>query len=448
MRTRAALLAALPVTAFLLIYIPDAGHGFIKDDYGWILNSRVATGADVADLFRRSDGFYRPLVALTFALNYRLAGIDPRLYGATNLLLAIGCAAALYALARSMAMSRGEGLVAAGLWAFNFHGINMAVLWISGRTSLLVTLAALLAARALVLGRLVPVFVCALAALLSKEEAVALPAIFAAWLLIGLPDANGTRVTRRWMGLLMTVAAAGVYFLLRARTSAMLPSNAPDFYRFTFEPGRVLENLLEYADRALTLPAAAVLLFALYARPRSVPLRDATRVVALGLTWVLLGYSLTLFLPVRSSLYACLPSAGAALAAAAVIGAIARGASPVRVRRAAIAALLLPVLLWPVYHARNRRWVSVADFSTAVVEDLARALPDVPEGAVVILEDDRSAHANVGSAFGNFVPDAALLHLGRRLTVAIEPPLPGDAPVVITGRAVRLAVRNGRLVRR
>ena len=31
-------------------------------------------------------------------------------------------------------------LVAAGVWLFNFHAVNMAVLWLSGRTALLVSL--------------------------------------------------------------------------------------------------------------------------------------------------------------------------------------------------------------------------------------------------------------------------------------------------------------------
>ena len=39
--------AIVPVLAFLAIYAPAAGHGFVRDDYSWILQSRVACFADL-----------------------------------------------------------------------------------------------------------------------------------------------------------------------------------------------------------------------------------------------------------------------------------------------------------------------------------------------------------------------------------------------------------------
>ena len=72
---------------------------------------------------------------------------------------------------------RGCVIVAAAVWAFNFHGINMGVLWLSGRTSLLVTCFALAAAIAAAARHRGWLFVATLLALLCKEEAMLLPAV-------------------------------------------------------------------------------------------------------------------------------------------------------------------------------------------------------------------------------------------------------------------------------
>ena len=39
--------AGLLLAAFLVIYLPDVGHGFIKDDFGWIAGSQVTSAYDV-----------------------------------------------------------------------------------------------------------------------------------------------------------------------------------------------------------------------------------------------------------------------------------------------------------------------------------------------------------------------------------------------------------------
>lgn len=50
----------------------------------------------------------------------------------------------LFLLAERLGLPVPAALLTAAVWSFNFHGINVAVLWISGRTSLLVVLFAIL----------------------------------------------------------------------------------------------------------------------------------------------------------------------------------------------------------------------------------------------------------------------------------------------------------------
>lgn len=60
----------VPFGVFFGIYLTSVGQGFVADDFGWILDSRVARLADVPSRFQRSTGFYRPVVGLTFAADY------------------------------------------------------------------------------------------------------------------------------------------------------------------------------------------------------------------------------------------------------------------------------------------------------------------------------------------------------------------------------------------
>ena len=67
-------LVFLLFVALNLAYLPDIGHGFIKDDFAWILHGRLDGVQDAVALFGRSLGFYRPLVALSFGGNTALFG--------------------------------------------------------------------------------------------------------------------------------------------------------------------------------------------------------------------------------------------------------------------------------------------------------------------------------------------------------------------------------------
>lgn len=420
------LIAVLPLAALALIYLPDLGHGFVKDDFAWIVGSRIAGWTQVAELFERHNGFYRPLVSLSFTLNERLFGLEPFAYGLTNFVLVLTAMAGIHLLARSLGLAAGAAALAASLWALNPHGIGGAILWISGRTSLLLIVFALAAAIALTRRHLALASFFCLLALFSKEEAVLLPAILLAW--SGL-ETEGGRTRWRWRRAVPWAAAAvpplALYFILRSRTSAFLPLSAPDYYRLTFAPAAVARNVLEYLDRSCTFMASVLLLLCLIAwrRPR---LDERERAWVLrGLAWLAGGFGITVFVPVRSSLYACFPSVGAAIAAAAVASSTWRQATP-RARRAALAAAaLLPLALVPVNRTRNSRMVRTAELSSAV---LARVRPHagaLAAGSVLVLEDDPSARVNVRNAFGTLVTDAVHLATGvPEPRVWIEPPLP------------------------
>src|SRR5580765_5851327 len=137
--------------AFALVYLPDVGHGLLKDDFGWIAQSSVRSWQDVIALFRTAPTtYFRPVVSLSFAINRPVCALDSRCYGITNFCLAIACAIGVGLLARAVSVRAGAALFSAAIWIFNWHGINMAVLWISGRTALILTLFATFGLLALI----------------------------------------------------------------------------------------------------------------------------------------------------------------------------------------------------------------------------------------------------------------------------------------------------------
>src|SRR5258706_2383679 len=100
--------------AFALVYLPDVGHGLLKDDFGWIAQSSVRSWQDAVSLFRTApSSFFRPVVSLSFALNRPVCAVNPRGYGITNFWLAVGCAIRVALLARAVSIRAGAALLSA-----------------------------------------------------------------------------------------------------------------------------------------------------------------------------------------------------------------------------------------------------------------------------------------------------------------------------------------------
>ena len=420
--------AAVLTVAWLLAYGPTITGGFIKDDFGWIYHSRIAGPSSVLSAFTTAQVFYRPVVQLSFGVTEALAGNNPVPYALTNLLLGLACALSIYLLGRALGLAAWAALGGAAVWAFNFHGINMAIVWLSGRTSLLGALFSTLAALAFVRNRTIIAALLAFAAFLSKEEVLALPVILMIWSWLSGVDPRRTAAV--W------IALAG-YFLLRLNSGAVDISNAPPYYQFVYDPVHVATNVLEYADRSMTLAILVIVaaMITLGAMPRLD--RGGRRLVLMGAVWLVLGFAVTIWLPIRSSLYAVFPSVGVAIAAGAILTAATHAADPGRARRFAAAAIALPFLLLPVYWARNVRWTELRELSNVTIR--AIQADHLEPGTLVVLEDDLSTRANFKNVFGALLPEAAALIFRNELSLWIEPPPPEMAGAVRPAGAQRLA---------
>jgi hypothetical protein len=216
-----------------------------------------------------------------------------------------------------------------------------------------------------------------------------------------------------------------LYLLLRWQSGAFWPANAPDYYQFSRSPSVIVRNALEYADRGGTVFAIVAMALAVAARLRWVDVSAAERrVLTFAATWIAAMYALTVFLPVRSSLYALLPSIGSALAVGAIAAAAARR-HPSRFRTAAVVLIVVAALLIPVYRSRNVRWVGLAELSAAVMQTVANDARGRSPGRVVMF-DAPPERFNLVSAFGNLLPEALQLHAGDGWTGEIVSP-PAEA---------------------
>lgn len=173
---------------------------FHFDDYGMLQD--VAVTAPLGWFRCFSLWQTRPLTWLSFWLNYQLTGREPLLWHAVNLVLHAACAVILYRILR-MAVPRAALL---GTLIFALHPIQSEpVDYVYSRAILLCTLFSLLALRAWIQNRSWIAVSWFTLAVLSKEECIALPILFAvdAWL-------RG-RVRRRALPLGAMLAIAAVF---------------------------------------------------------------------------------------------------------------------------------------------------------------------------------------------------------------------------------------------
>ena len=423
--------AVLSVACALFIvavYFPDLGRGFVKDDFTWIRAARAAMAHPLILIRQPDAGFYRPVVTAAFAFDHAVHGWTPRGYGWTNLTLLLACAAALAALAITLGVSARAALLAAMLWMINPHGINMAILWLSGRTATLLTLFSLLAAVAFLRRWYLLAAVFIALALGSKEEAVMLPFILLAWLWV-----RGDAERRSWRAVAAALAPLAVYLSLRLLTPAMTPATAPAFYRFTFDPLQVMANLRQYLDRSATLPAAALLCALLVYRRRPRLLPSDRSIVAMLAVWCVGMFAITIWLPVRSSLYAVCPSIATAIVSALLIDRM-REQSGSRLPLEPVLAILLVASI-PIYQMRDDLRAEGARVSQRTLHEIEHDLPVLPQTGAIVLHEDPAAPV-FHEAFGDLAAEALRTRFDRQW----------DARIVADPQPARGSAGNGNVI--
>jgi hypothetical protein len=190
---------------------------------------------------------------------------------------------------------------------------------------------------------------------------------------------------------------------------------------------RFIENAPSYLDRSATFALVITLVFWLVFRPRwSPPSRTSLSQIAFGVCWFIGGLAITVFLPVRSSLYACLPSVGVALVAASVMAPHWRTLTERKQTRAVVLGVASTILLLPLYYARNLPSVRNAELSTRTLTALQKIADENGAGTTVVIRDDRAHKPSLDTSFGTLLQDTVDLVVSPHIVVWMDPP-PTDA---------------------
>jgi len=218
--------------ATLLAYSNNFAAEFVYDDYLFIIdNPAVQSPSRPARFFLERESFssggyeviYRPLAALSFAVNYQLSGHNPESYHAVNILWHMACGILLFVLMRFTFADAIFAFFVSLL--FVLHPVQTeAVSWISGRGNpmflsfLLLTLICygkwlaesphkgLYYALALIFSAL---------SLLSKEMAVVIPVLMIVYDVSLNPPARREAWKKLLFGVMPFVGLSLVYILLR-----------------------------------------------------------------------------------------------------------------------------------------------------------------------------------------------------------------------------------------
>ena len=403
--------------ACLAGYLGALGTGLLSDDFLWV--QALEDGRPMASWGREHGGFFRPVAVASMWLDVKLLGGRPFWMHVENVLIHALCAWLVQQLAaRVFAGVSGVHSWAAPLAAalFALHPSHAeAVVWISGRGDLLATafgIAGLtLALDFLRHGRAWRCWLMGaawLAAVLSKESALALPGV-----LVALALATSLRVPWRRLGVVVLSGGLvlGIWLALRIAVLGELITGDAGGHRLDMSSGKLIGSLKrqllrsvfpavapgDSASLVLAGVVGAIVLVAVALFARSLAGRRSPPGTHGWILGVLAAYFLAL-VPVLGSKvhvdggegerFVYLPTA---IAAVGMAGVIAAGSSRRIGRFIALAWLLAYGLLVPL---SVLRWRAAGRFTREVVQTLVaeahgpRALvldlPDSVEGAYVL----------------------------------------------------------------
>ena len=388
------LVLAAILLATVLVYANSLNNPFITDDRHIILkNFQPWQSWTLDDLFTRSlfstspseSSYFRPLTLLTFALNYPLAGANPRGYRAVNIGIHLLVIVLIYLLASQLA---GGWLATFSALLYALHPVHVqAVSYISSRSDLLYTALALLCLLLWHKGNYAQgikraiYFSSALSAfffgLFAKENIVVVPAIAVVMdLLWNHSGSWRNKIKENFGWYLGFILLFAIYVLIRSGAGFPLSMEGGRDFAFSlrvlfalklfalylgviFYPAHlslfrvvpVPESFFEWQVILGALLLAGMLILAWH-------LRQAHKEISLGIMWYLISLlpvlNLTLLNAPMMEHWLYLPLIGLTLA---LVGAVRSMAETVReVRGAAFGLIFLALLLSARTVSRNAEW--------------------------------------------------------------------------------------------
>jgi len=367
------------LAAFCAAYFPFLGGGVLTDDFAHLMRQRGWPSFTEVVSTPDPFGFYRPAVQASFWVNAHLFGFEPVAFRAINLFLHLTCIACVYRLACKLSLSSRASLLATLAFALTPKANSIAVLWISGRTDLMMALFCLMALLAWLRWRasrktkwvLASVF-CYVLAVLSKESAFLLP------VLLPLLPTDEARAGQADIPVIVAMILCGVIvFVLRAHFGAMMPLTSNAHYALIQPLARWTRNLENYSGRVVPSALGVLLLVAL---PGWLLNRDLSqwdtevfrRYLLFGVAWFVIFILPVLPIVARSELYLYFPGIGLALFVARIVD---MTVSDRRRQWLMACSLAMYVVLFGAYQmSRSLVLSNDLDFSAALMSSLRTEL--------------------------------------------------------------------------
>jgi protein O-mannosyl-transferase len=221
-------------------------NDFAWDDYDLIINNQqIRQLSSVGDFFTRgfwnfeegaqdqARDFFRPLVMASYALDYRLYGLNPQGFHLTNLLAHVLCAFLVYFLAMGLSKNSTIALIAAAIWAVHpTHVENVA--WICGRGDILAGFFFFSSCCLFTIWIRRPkpnrlpmaaLSICYALALLCKEMAITLPALLLVACLLSEDRERGFKVMALMFSALalITIGYLATRYLVLGKIAGVVP---------------------------------------------------------------------------------------------------------------------------------------------------------------------------------------------------------------------------------
>jgi protein O-mannosyl-transferase len=254
----------LVTVSVIMVYLPTFSGGFILDDRPLIennayvkkihpLKSYLLQEDGVTDAFDTGDyhtGYYRPLINLTYSIDYKLWGLSAPGFRITNLLLHLLCCILLFKFLQFLINDR-----YVTLWAtliFALHPVNTeAVSWIGSRDNILAALFSIVSLFSYIkcwetgklLHRIISVFAFGLAILSKEMGLMVLPLFFLYQRLLSRKKRDIRKELLSYLPFI--VVAAGYFFMRKAVTDSFSsPFQILDFWKSVcFAPYLIMWNL-------------------------------------------------------------------------------------------------------------------------------------------------------------------------------------------------------------
>ncbi|MBW2637440.1 MAG: glycosyltransferase family 39 protein, partial [Deltaproteobacteria bacterium] len=248
----------------VLVYLPTFSGEFILDDKSFIENnSYIKDNHSFVSYFTQEDGvtetwegdiehtgYYRPLINLTYRIDYMLWGMNPKGFRTSNVILHIMSCLFLYHIILLLVNDRKAAFLATILFAL--HPVNTeSVSWVVARNNILVTLTALASLYFFIRGwdkkELFALILSVLffaAAVLSKEFGLMILPVFVLYQAL-ISKRKGTFLEK--IGIYVPyLAVVIIYFVLRKNVTTLLlpPFDMNDLLaRIYYVPYIILYNL-------------------------------------------------------------------------------------------------------------------------------------------------------------------------------------------------------------